>query len=168
MYRIRELVQEDKDAYVKLKGEVAVESGQLMIEPSELDFFKERLNSQYSIGIKKPNFILGAFAADNELVGFLDLTRFPIQRKQHVGYLVMGVSGSHKRQGIGRSLLSNLKSMSKKIGIERLELGVIDGNSPAIELYRSFGFVVEGIKKNGLKISGQYRDEIQMAYLTFI
>ena len=168
MYRIRELAQDDKDAYIQLKSNVAVDSGQLMIEPSELDFFKDRLNSQYLMGIKKPNFILGAFSTDNELLGFLDLTRFPILRKQHVGYLVMGVSDTQKRKGIGRSLLSELMNISKNIGIERLELGVIEGNSPAIELYKSLGFVVEGVKKNGLKISGQYRDEIQMAYLTFI
>jgi putative acetyltransferase len=47
--------------------------------------------------------------------------------------------------------------------LKRVELSVFVDNEPALALYRSFGFVVEGTKKFAAIRNGAYMDEYLMA-----
>lgn len=53
----------------------------------------------------------------------------------------MWVAPSHRRKGIGRALLDAVIAWAKEQGAQRLELGVSEGNTPAIHLYEQLGFV---------------------------
>lgn len=52
----------------------------------------------------------------------------------------MWVDPSHRRMGIGRALLEAVMTWAKEQGAQRLELGVSEGNTPAIHLYEQLGF----------------------------
>jgi RimJ/RimL family protein N-acetyltransferase len=47
--------------------------------------------------------------------------------------------------------------------LERIELEVYGSNESAIRFYERTGFVVEGVKKKGRKLDGEYDDLVQMA-----
>ena len=49
------------------------------------------------------------------------------------------------------------------MGLERIELEVFVSNAAAIKLYEKAGFVVEGVKKKGRKLDGEYDDLVEMA-----
>ena len=51
------------------------------------------------------------------------------------------VRESHRRQGIGASLLQRLAALCVERGYTRLQWWVLDWNEPSIEFYRSFGAV---------------------------
>ena len=52
----------------------------------------------------------------------------------------MWVDPSYRRKGIGRALLDAVIGWAKAQGAQRLELGVSEGNTPAIHLYEQLGF----------------------------
>ena len=51
------------------------------------------------------------------------------------------------------------------VGITRIELYVYARNTPAIKLYESFGFEIEGRRKKFIKSGDEYLDDLVMARL---
>ena len=62
---------------------------------------------------------------------------------------------------ISEEYIATLQGAREK-GLERVELEVFASNRPAIRLYESLGFVVEGIKRRGRKLDGAYDDVLEM------
>ena len=54
----------------------------------------------------------------------------------------------HRRKGAARKLMEAIIDDAKARGFVQLSLEVRVGNIPAIELYRSYGFTIEGTRKN--------------------
>jgi len=67
--------------------------------------------------------------------------------------------------GVGRRLLVAAMTDARRVGIERIELDVLAGNVAALNLYRSAGFAVEGIRRRYRKVDGIYEDALAMALL---
>lgn len=59
----------------------------------------------------------------------------------------VAVRADKRGQGIGRLLIQNLLSVAKSAGVKRITLEVKDTNEIAVNLYKSFGFTVEGVRK---------------------
>ena len=59
----------------------------------------------------------------------------------------IAVKNTERGRGIGKFLMSELIARAKLADITRMTLEVRDGNIPAIKLYESFGFKVEGVRK---------------------
>ena len=59
----------------------------------------------------------------------------------------VSVSKHARRRGAGRALVGEMIRQMKKREIVTLHLEVRKSNNPAIELYRSFGFVKDGERK---------------------
>jgi ribosomal-protein-alanine N-acetyltransferase len=60
--------------------------------------------------------------------------------------LLLAVLPSHRRRGIGHSLLTNFIERSRSDGVERVHLEVRDGN-PAVAMYRAAGFAPVGRRR---------------------
>lgn len=81
----------------------------------------------------------------------------------HVARLGMGVVREHRRRGIGRRLVEATLAQARRIGLEKIELGVYASNHAAIALYRKLGFAEEGRKKRSRLVDGVYEDVVLMA-----
>jgi len=99
----------------------------------------------------------------NKVVGWCDISPKGRASMAHCGVLGMGVHPAYRRQGIGRRLLEATLARAIEIGLKRVELDVIVSNSAAIALYTQFGFMVEGIKKQALRLEDRYLDLMFMA-----
>ncbi|MDZ4992463.1 GNAT family N-acetyltransferase [Clostridium perfringens] len=84
-------------------------------------------------------------------------------RKKHVASITLMVNSKYQNIGIGSLLMKKLISLSENLNIIRLELCVFRDNYKAINLYKKFGFVEEGIKVKSALKNGEYADEIIMA-----
>ena len=61
------------------------------------------------------------------------------------------------------ALLAEALRWAAGVGVEKVELSVFPSNTPAIALYRRFGFVDEGRLVKQSRTSSGYKDEILMA-----
>ena len=103
--------------------------------------------------------------SNGALIGWCDVTALDRPVFAHIGSLGMGVLAPYRGQGIGKALISAALQKARARGLTRIELTVRENNKAAIELYKKFGFVAEGIHKNGVCIDGQYENHIFMALL---
>ena len=115
-----------------------------------------------SIAGRNPNFV--ALVGDR-VVGWCDIQRVPRDTMAHSGVLGIGIVESFRRKGIGSALLRAALARARKSGLTRVELTVREDNRRAIALYKKFGFVVEGVKRNGFRVDGRYYNVISMAVL---
>jgi RimJ/RimL family protein N-acetyltransferase len=100
-----------------------------------------------------------------QVIGWCDIFPHEWESFAHVGRLGMGVLPQHRGQGIGRRLAEKTIEIAKLIGLERIELDVYASNKPAIALYKSLGFALEGLKRKGRKLDGIYDDVVVMGLL---
>ncbi len=107
-----------------------------------------------------PHFIA---LVDGGVVGWCDIGS--LHWPAHVGVLGMGVLASHRGQGIGTALIQAALEKARNIGLPRVELTVSEENARAKTLYEKFGFVVEGIHRNAIKIGEKYENHLIMAVL---
>jgi len=104
-----------------------------------------------------------AVAAPDLVVGWCDIIRSPLEGFRHAGRLGMGLLPDYRGRGLGRKLAVQTIEAARQAGIERVELEVFASNEPAIHLYRTLGFVTEGVKRRARKIDGGYEDHVLMA-----
>jgi cyclohexyl-isocyanide hydratase len=114
---------------------------------------------------ERDSFTLGAFQCDGVLVGAVSFEREARLKLQHKGLLYrMYVCSEAAGAGIGRKLMREVIHRAKTVvGLEQINLTVLASNAKARSLYLSEGFQVFAVEEHGLKISGQYFNEEQMA-----
>lgn len=87
-------------------------------------------------------------------------------RRAHAGHVGITVHDDYQGRGVGRALMGALVDLADKwTPYTRLELTVYADNTRAIALYRSFGFVEEGVMKQYALRDGRYADALAMARL---
>jgi ribosomal protein S18 acetylase RimI-like enzyme len=112
-----------------------------------------------NIARNMPQFV--ALSGD-EVVGWCDISPMELEGFTHCGELGMGVRKDLRRLGIGTRLLEYTIGRAREMGLERIELEVFTSNTAAIRLYEKAGFVVEGVKKKGRCLDGEYDDVVLM------
>ena len=105
-------------------------------------------------------------AMDNGIVvGWADIFPAWPHAISHCGGLGMGVLLQYRGRGIGGQLLDSCIRKAWAKGITRIELEVRADNARAIRLYQKAGFVLEAVKRHGMRFDGVYYDSIQMSRL---
>ena len=103
---------------------------------------------------------------DGEIVGTLGLEVCQNPRRRHVGSLGMGVKDKAQGSGVGTALLSTAIDLADNwLALRRLELTVYVDNKRAIDLYKRFGFDIEGEAKDFAFRGGEYVGAFYMARL---
>ncbi len=122
---------------------------------------QENIISNFSNDPSKVMFL----AIDEQIAGFVVGIGNALTRNKHSFYCVIGVLQQFTGQGVGKQLMNKLESWAIESGIHRLELTVMEHNERAIKLYKALGFEVEGIKRDSLKVDGEFVNEIYMSKL---
>lgn len=112
--------------------------------------------------IEQNNPVYYAISGD-QVVGWVDISRPENTRLKHRGFLGMGCLPEFRGQGVGSKLMEKALEHAKAQGFEKIELSVYTTNSNAVNLYKKFGFVEEGLIKKYRKLGDQYFDCINMA-----
>ncbi len=118
------------------------------------------------LGLERPeggHFTLAAWDGE-ALLGAIGCERDTRIKVRHIGHLIgMMVRGDAQGRGVGRALLAECIALAGRAeGLEMLTLTVTAGNTPAIRLYDSFGFVRCGSLPHAICIDGQYFAKDQM------
>jgi RimJ/RimL family protein N-acetyltransferase len=97
------------------------------------------------------------------IVGWCDVGRREREGFRHTAELGMGLRAKVRGRGLGSRLLKRAIALSRRRGLEKLELQVYASNVPARRLYQKFGFEVEGRRVRARKLDSRYDDIVLMA-----
>lgn len=105
----------------------------------------------------------GEGGAGRQVGAWLELHRMQPRRMQHVAVLTVAVAPQWRRRGLGRSLLRRCYRWAADVGVAKVSLNVRAGNTAAIALYRSEGFVEEGRERGQVRTDdGGFEDNVIM------
>ncbi|QMV16812.1 Spermidine N(1)-acetyltransferase [Vibrio spartinae] len=101
---------------------------------------------------------------DGEIVGHIGFEICKNPRRRHVGSFGMGVKDNVQGRGVGSQLLTTVVELSDKwLNLRRLEVEVYADNERAINLYKKFGFQIEGESVDYAFRNGKYVNVYHMA-----
>ncbi len=99
-----------------------------------------------------------------KVIGVIGINVNKNPRTKHAASLGIMVHKCYQGKGVGKSLMKKILELSDNwLMLVRVELGVFTDNEKAINLYKSFGFEIEGTKKYAAVRNGKYADEYIMA-----
>lgn len=122
------------------------------------------LRSNIEDGVSRRGcYLVAVYGTD--LIGWSEVVPYPQPMLAHAGSLSMGVKSEFRRRGIGTAMLLESLTRAAASGIEIVHLEVLASNTRAIALYRSQGFVVDGIRKRSKRClqTGRYDDILLMS-----
>jgi len=136
------------------------ENGVGMTLEQEIDHLKQYDNP-------KSGLYLVATNENGEIVGQSAITQdYPTRKKaEHIYSFGIAILKDYWNQGIASQMMEQLINHAKQIGVGRLDLFVITENARAINLYKKFGFEIEGTLKKCNKVGDTYQDEYIMALI---
>ena len=107
----------------------------------------------------------GVLVADSAgaIVGACLLRRHAHPAFRGVLQLAVSVDPDWRRKGVGRMLVDGAVGVATAADVRRIQLAVVDGNSPALALFQSAGFQIEGRLAGAAIIAGRARDVLAMA-----
>lgn len=131
------------------------------LEKNDSDYLEElQLN-----GNPPAKFLLGAFAGENNLIGFVKFNRDARKKANHKAFIhALYVKPGWREKRIGKALLDQLLNMAKSItGLEQIHLWVLIAENSIIAFYEKSGFEMQGaVVKRDLKIQNRYVDAVYM------
>ncbi|KAJ49648.1 RimJ/RimL family protein N-acetyltransferase [Clostridium tetanomorphum] len=147
---------------VKIDGETENldrEFGEALLTPKDF----EKLIYEDSIA-EKTLFLVAE--VDGKIVGFTRCERNKLSRFRHKAEFGICISKKYWGHGIGKVLLENILMWADTVGIEKISLTVVETNTKAIQLYKKYGFVEEGLLiKDRIHKDGNYYNTVIMGRL---
>lgn len=164
MVQIREIRPEDAKGMVK-HAKAVLDNSIFTLTTLEEFQASEDSQRQWIENMQNQGNLILIAENEVEIIGDLLFIRGKKKRNSHTGELAIGVQEPYRGKGIGRQLLQSLVIWAKgQKSIKKLCLQVIEGNDPAIGLYKKVGFQEEGRLKNQVMFSkDKYADMIHMS-----
>jgi len=155
---IREAEESDAEAITSVVDSVASEKYYIVGERSRKDW-DEAIRE-----IKKRNSLIIVAQVNQRTVGMASLVRGKFEKNKHVGFLGITILKDFRGVGIGNAMMKYIAEWTKlQEALEKISLTVFSTNKPAIELYKKFGFKIEGVSKKQYRIEETYVDDVIMA-----
>ena len=108
--------------------------------------------------------------SEGKIVGFTRCESSRLSRFRHKAEFGLCISKEYWGYGIGKVLLENILTWADNAGIKKISLSAVQTNTKAIQLYKNYGFVEEGLLMNDrIHKDGNYYNTVIMGrvYPTF-
>lgn len=129
----------------------------------EICRYQECSNSLYLVAESN---LITKHVSVSDLVGTLTLSGGSTKATRHVAQLAIAVQQEYRGRTVGRALMHEAVTwVHGQRSITRVALFVYTDNTAAIELYKRFGFSIEGKCNRGIYVNGGYVDYYVMALL---
>ncbi|MFM0125002.1 GNAT family N-acetyltransferase [Paraburkholderia sp. RL18-101-BIB-B] len=156
---VRALESSDMDAFAEITSLPGVRRGTLSVGYRS----PEQLAAWYELRLKGGVNVCAII--DERMVGHAGLEVHRSSRA-HCAHLGLAVHDAYRGRGVGAALLQGLIDCADaSLGLRRIDLTVFSDNTPAIALYRKFGFVEEGSSRGFALRDGVLADVLHMARL---
>jgi len=156
-FTVREANEDDAGAIKNVVNGVASEKYYAVPERSREDW-DEAIRE-----VKNRKGLIITAQVDERTIGMAHLVRGKFEKNEHVGFLGISIVNEFRGTGIGTAMMNYIIEWARRQkGLEKISLTVFSTNEAAINLYRTFGFQIEGMSKRQHKIEGKHIDEITM------
>jgi putative acetyltransferase len=151
---------EDKEKFIEMYESLSAEAVRWGMPP----YNRERLERGWLSNL--PNLISIVAFYNDKIVGHAQILKFPHPRRKATGDLIIYLHQDFHNVGLGTAMLSKLIELAKKERLHKIGLAVIADNKLAINLYKKFGFKIEGVKRDAyFGEDGKYHDELVMGLI---
>jgi RimJ/RimL family protein N-acetyltransferase len=145
---------------------IILETDHFGYEVDEFQITDEQQEYTINMFNQTDNAILLVATLDDKIVGYLSFRAGASKKFQHVGEFGIQVLKNYWNLGIGKELVKCLINWAKENEtIYKISLRVRADNKGAIHLYKTLGFMEEGILKGEMKCSGTLYDLIYMGII---
>jgi putative acetyltransferase len=156
-YSIRQREADDSQALYELLCQPLCKQGMVSEPFTSVDHFQSWIDGA------GPNKFEIVATNENAVTGFAGIFLGQENRK-HVGWVTLFVHDRSQSRGIGALLLRTVVAAADRVfSLRRIELTVICENHRAIDLYRRFGFEIEGRHDCFAMRGGEYIDVYTMS-----
>lgn len=153
----RKPVLEDAEEIVAFYNRVGGETTYLSFTEDEYPLDVEAQKANIISTEQQPNSVMLLAVVDDQIIGIGTITSGNKIKARHCGELGIVVTENYQGQGIGSELIRQLLEWSKSNGVTtKVQLDTRTDNQMAVELYKKFGFQIEGELKNTTLIDGEY------------
>lgn len=161
---IREAELKDAEALARLRvitdGETEYmdrEEGEGYLSPKD---FEELIVTDR----KEPTNLCLVACDDEEVVGYCRCEGNKLKRLSHQVTFGIAIQKEYWGYGLGRQMLEKVIVWAKEQEIHKINLSVLASNKRAVNLYKAYGFQVEGCLKDDKRLhDGKYHDTLLMA-----
>lgn len=160
--KIREVKLSEAAEFLKLCKRLDRETDFLLLEPGERKITVKEQEEKIKNVLATENKNIFVAEDKGNLIGYLIASGGKFKRNWDTIYIVIAILQDYTGQGIGTKLFERMENWARKNDFHRLELTVMAHNDRAVNLYRKMGFEIEGRKKEGLYVNGEYIDEYYM------
>jgi RimJ/RimL family protein N-acetyltransferase len=147
---------------IKIDGETENldrEPGEGLLTPEDF----EKLIYEDSIAEKS---IFLVAEVEGKIVGFTRCEGSKLSRFRHKAEFGICILKDYWGHGIGKVLLENILMWADTTRIEKISLTVVHTNTKAIQLYKKYGFIEEGVLiKDRIHKDGSYYSTVMMGRL---
>lgn len=162
MIEIREIRVDDTERFLKLCLQLDQETKFMLYEPGERTTTAEEQRERIQSILSEVGSTILVAEDQGQLVGYLAVFGGQANRTKHVGYIVVGITQAYSGKGIGTRLFQAAEAWRAQTELTKFELTVMIPNERAVALYKKMGFEVEGVKRNSIRVDGNYVDEYYM------
>lgn len=156
--------QTDALALSKLRLVIDEETEYLDREPGECYLSAKDFEEVISDDLKEDRKLFLIAEVDNKIVGYARCIGKELSRFRHQAEFGICILKNYWGYGIGKQLISNIVDWADNAGIEKITLTVVEENTKAINLYKQYGFVEEGLLIRDRKHKdGHYYNTLIMA-----
>jgi ribosomal protein S18 acetylase RimI-like enzyme len=163
---IRQLVAADAEAFSALRKEVTADNPVPMGLTLDEELTRPLEGFREQLSFPEPNAAFGAFVG-SELAGTAAIawtSKFASSRHK-VTLWGTFVSPRYRRRGLARALVAKAIAHAQANRVRRVNLTVYVPNEPALQLYRSLGFVACGVEPEAVRIGETFHDGQLMSLL---
>jgi len=148
---------------IKIDGETENldrEAGEGLLSPED---FKELI---YEDSKSDRNLFLVA-EVQGKIVGFTRIEGNKLSRFRHKAEFGICILKEYWGYKIGKVLMENVLKWADTVGIKKISLNVVQANTKAVQLYKSYGFLEEGLLINDrIHKDGKYYNTVIMGRIS--
>lgn len=157
LVNIRSLNKEDVEELNTIRRSEGVFETILSLKNESIDE-----THQYFTGERIHTFIAET-KEKNKIIGYIKLVIDEEKRRRHKAKISIAIHNDYKGKGVGSLLFTEAIDLAENwLMLKKLELTVLENNIQGIELYKKFGFEVEGVSKADTVVNGHYADVVFM------
>lgn len=165
-YTIRSAVEADATRLAELRQRIDGETEYLDREPGEGVIDAAGFAQIVAADSASCNHLFLVAEAQGALLGFARCEGSAYARLRHQAEFGICVAKAHWGHGVGKNLLACTVAWADKSGLHKILLKVLATNTKAIEMYKRYGFVVEGTLRDDKRLAdGRYYNTVVMGRL---